>query len=112
MRYVSSVAAAIVVTVFCFAVPARAGILIEPYVGYNLLASTMTFGAGAGGALDGQSVKLSDTGLGYGLRLGYSLPMVFFAADYSMSNLSSSVTEKQSCTSVSERSPTAIPASA
>ena len=106
MRYVSSVAAAIVVTVFCFAVPARAGILIEPYVGYNLLASTMTFGAGAGGALDGQSVKLSDTGLGYGLRLGYSLPMVFFAADYSMSNLSSSVTEKPAGSTVTTEAST------
>lgn len=108
MRHLFSKAAAIAAMVCCFEAPASASILIEPYVGYNLLSSTITFGTGAGAALDGQSVKLSDTGPGYGLRLGYSLPLVFFAADYSMVNLSSSVTEKPAGSTVTTEPSTGV----
>jgi hypothetical protein len=82
---------------------AQAGIMVEPYVGYNLLVSDFTFGS-ASGVLNGQSVKLDDTGLGYGLRLGVTVPLFFAALDYSMANLSSSVKEKPAGSSVSTES--------
>lgn len=50
---------------------ASAGILLEPYVGYHM--------AKAEGSVEGDI-----TGLGYGGRLGWTLPLVFFAFDYSM----------------------------
>lgn len=71
---------------------AEAGILVEPFLGYQVMMSDVKFGAGAG-ALDGQSVKVDGTGLGYGLRAGVTLPMLFAAVDYSMANLSSSLKE-------------------
>ncbi len=78
--------------VFSFNIRAEAGILIEPYLGYQMLLTDIKLGAGAG-ALDGQSVKVDDSGIGYGLRAGITLPMLFAAVDYSMASLSSSAKE-------------------
>ena len=53
---------------------AKAGVLIEPYLGYEATKHSMTFTTGnieAPGAI---------TGTGYGLRLGYKLPVMFWAA--------------------------------
>lgn len=72
---------------------AKAGILVEPYLGYHLSAADLTLGDGSG-AFSGQSVKYDLTGLGYGLRLGYEIPLLFFAVDYSLATLSSSIKEQ------------------
>lgn len=71
---------------------AEAGILVEPYLGYQMMVTDLKLGAGAG-SLDGQSVKLDASGIGYGLRAGITLPMIFAAVDYSMASLSSSLKE-------------------
>lgn len=76
--------------IFAFQIKSQAGILLEPYVGYNALVSDYAFGSGAG-VLNGQSFKLDSTGLGYGARLGYSFAMVFVAFDYSSTTLKSTV---------------------
>ena len=72
---------------------ARAGILLEPYLGYNTLITDVVFGAAAG-AVDGMSLKLGETGAGFGLRAGYSGALMFAALDYSTTKLSSTVKEK------------------
>ncbi len=89
-----------------FATQARAGIMVEPYLGYNLLTSDFTFGSGAG-AFDGQSLKIDNTGLSYGLRLGVTVPLLFAAIDYSSGSLSSSVKEKPAGATISTSSSTA-----
>lgn len=52
---------------------ASAGILLEPYLGYN-----------AGKLTQSGSEDADITGLGYGLRVGWTLPLLFIALDYSM----------------------------
>lgn len=71
---------------------AEAGILVEPYLGYQMLMTDVKLGAGAG-SLEGQSAKIDGTGIGYGLRAGFTLPMIFAAVDYSMASVSSSAKE-------------------
>lgn len=71
---------------------AEAGILVEPYLGYQMMLTDIKLGAGAG-SLNGQSVKIDGSGVGYGLRAGITLPMIFAAVDYSMASLSSSIKE-------------------
>lgn len=53
-----------------------AGILLEPYLGYNIGSTSQT------GSSDSK-----DNGLGYGARLGWTLPLVFFAVDYSAASI-------------------------
>jgi len=57
---------------------AFAGVLLEPYIGYNI-----------GGTDQSGQVDSDLKGEGYGLRLGWKLPFVFVALDYSMSNITS-----------------------
>ena len=83
-----------------FTTHARAGIMVEPYVGYNLLVADYTFGSAAG-SLNGQGLKLDNTGLGYGLRLGVTIPLFFAAIDYSSTSLSTSVKEKPAGSTIS-----------
>jgi hypothetical protein len=75
--------------------PAMAGILVEPYLGYYSQAVTATFGDGVGGGLlSGQDLKIDASGLGFGLRLGYSFAMAFAAVDYSTGTFKSAVKEQ------------------
>ncbi|MES2767849.1 MAG: hypothetical protein V4596_01780 [Bdellovibrionota bacterium] len=55
---------------------ASAGILLEPYVGYHI----------AKGELSGFADD-DITGLGFGGRIGWTLPLVFIAFDYSMAGV-------------------------
>lgn len=55
---------------------ANAGILLEPYVGYQI-----------GQLKDSADNKPDVTGMGYGARVGFTLPLVFFAFDYSAAAL-------------------------
>jgi hypothetical protein len=71
---------------------AEAGVLIEPYVGYQSMLTTVTLGTAAT-PFDGQSIKLNGSGIGFGLRAGYAMSMLFVAADYSSANLTTSVKE-------------------
>ena len=64
--------------VFAVQSRAEAGILVEPYLGYQMMLTDLKLGAGAG-SLDGQSVKVDGSGVGYGLRAGITLPMIFAA---------------------------------
>src|SRR5690606_21527118 len=52
---------------------ASAGILLEPYLGYNAGKTTQS------GSEDGDI-----TGIGYGLRVGWTLPLLFVGLDYSL----------------------------
>lgn len=61
------------------AINANAGIMLEPYLGYN--SGTLAHDVKTSGASEGGKV----TGMGAGLRLGYKLPlMLWLAADYGM----------------------------
>jgi hypothetical protein len=79
--------------VFMAQTRAEAGVLIEPYIGYQATLTDIKFGAGAG-ALDGQSLKVDGAGVGFGLRAGFALPLVFVALDYSMVTLKPTIKEK------------------
>ncbi len=57
-------------------VNASAGLLLEPYAGYAIGNSEYADG----------SDKADVTGLSYGGRIGWTLPFVFFALDYSIGN--------------------------
>jgi hypothetical protein len=63
----------------------NAGILIEPYVGYNLGLSQDTSLKDTSSQTFGYESKPGSSP-GYGARLGYSVAMVFAAVDYSMSS--------------------------
>jgi hypothetical protein len=56
---------------------AFAGILLEPYLGYA-----------SGKVTQSGQTDIKVTGMGYGARLGYALPLIFIAADYSMQKTS------------------------
>ena len=67
---------------------AEAGVLIEPYVGYQALVTESPLGSGAS-TFEGQSISLDDSGIGFGARVGFTSPMFFAAVDYSSANLKS-----------------------
>ncbi|MEQ1876813.1 MAG: outer membrane beta-barrel protein [Bdellovibrionia bacterium] len=69
---------------------AQAGVLLEPYAGYNALLVDFTLGSAAGAAA-GQGFKSDATGVGFGARLGFTLPMFFAAVDYSSATLKNSL---------------------
>lgn len=69
------------------AAPAKAGLLLEPYLSYDLGVMNLTFGTGAGSA-SGGTAKLGANGIGFGARVGYTIPMFFAGLDYSMADLS------------------------
>jgi hypothetical protein len=56
------------------ALPAHAGILLEPYLGYGT------------GSID-TTPKADVTGLMYGARVGFTMPVLFVAADYSLGTM-------------------------
>lgn len=72
-----------------FSVQAKAGILVEPYLGYQAMLTELTFGAGTPGgpAFEGLGFKVDGTGMGFGIRAGYALPLIFAAIDYSSASL-------------------------
>lgn len=67
---------AVCVFVFGFGYQAQAGMHVEPYVGYN----GGTIQVKVGGLDVGDAMQ----GMLFGARLGYSLPLFYVAADYSM----------------------------
>jgi hypothetical protein len=73
---------AIVALALSYGAHANAGFLLEPYIGYA--AGTLS----GSSSVAGVTVTGGDaTGVGYGARVGYALPLVWFAADYTMYNL-------------------------
>lgn len=70
-------------------VESRAGLLIEPYGGYQSLVTSYTFGSDL---LNG-SAKLDTTGTMFGLRVGATLSRFFGALDISAGTLRSSLKE-------------------
>ena len=62
------------ITIFFMGVSAQAGLMIEPYVGYQMGSYNLKF----------KDLDLKEegaqTGAGYGLRLGYSLPVLAWIA--------------------------------
>ena len=86
MRLLLSAAALVLI-----ALPAKAGLLLEPYLGYEVGQAEATYGTAAG-AFAGGSTKWNYAGPILGARIGYTAPAVFFiAADY---NMGSSLTFK------------------
>ncbi len=78
-------------TAIVFSASVSNAIYIEPYLGLY----------GAGTAKSGTTESTSKATLGYGLRLGYSIPMIAFGVDYGMGNVdveTSGVTTKQKTT--------------
>ena len=82
MRFIVKFSTALIALSLFTATTAKAGILIEPYAGYATGSSETKIGAGLGGT----TYKHDTSGLGFGARLGYTLPLVWFALDYSMAN--------------------------
>ncbi len=58
---------------FLMSTNASAGILLEPYLGYN-----------AGKTSQSGSPSGDLTGVGYGLRAGWTLPLIFIGVDYAI----------------------------
>jgi hypothetical protein len=83
---------AILVLFFSIGNRAEAGVLLEPYLGYQALVTDITLGAAAT-PLDGTVLKLATNGLGFGVRVGFALPVVFFALDYSSASGKMTVSE-------------------
>lgn len=71
----------LIIVALMFSVNSFAGILLEPYVGYHIAKSKQS-----------GSPSSDITGAGYGARIGWTLPLVFVAFDYS----GGSLTEKNS----------------
>lgn len=66
---------------------AHAGLLIEPYLGYEITKNTGTVNAAYLSSPIDLDKGGSATGMGYGLRLGYKLPVFFWMAlDASMAS--------------------------
>lgn len=59
---------------------AHAGILLEPYLGYEFGTADQTYGS----SNDGKSTKFLGSGTVIGARVGWTIPFLFFALDYSM----------------------------
>jgi Outer membrane protein beta-barrel domain len=72
----------------CAAIPARASILLEPYVGYEMTSFSYT--------QSGNDYKLAVNNPNFGLRLGYSALIFWTALDYSTMSGSSSVSSQPS----------------
>ncbi|MBX9767198.1 MAG: hypothetical protein K2X47_08005, partial [Bdellovibrionales bacterium] len=70
-----------------FSATAKAGILLEPYVGYQSLLTTVNLG----GAASGLSFKLDGSGAAFGARVGATISKVFIALDYSTGTLATAV---------------------
>ena len=70
---------------FGFAYQAQAGVLIEPYLGYN--------GGTIKASLPAPFPEVSEgmTGVVYGARLGYKMAVFYVAADYSMGSLKAEI---------------------
>jgi hypothetical protein len=56
------------------ALPAKAGLLIEPYVSYDM--GKLTYKSG------GSTDELDFSGVGFGARFAYTLPMLMLGVDY------------------------------
>ena len=65
-------------------IKAQAGILLEPYLGYKFGSVNST--NGTSNSSPGTANSYTTNGLVYGGRLGIRVPLVFFAADYSMAS--------------------------
>ena len=83
----------IIVASLFLAPTAKAGVLLEPFLGYNLFVQEATTGDGAAPIPSGQSIKIDAKGIGFGLRLGYGFKPVFAAFEYSTATLASSLKE-------------------
>ena len=84
---------AIFAVFFLNASTAHSYFLIEPYAGYSTVLTDVTLGDAAG-QLSGQMVKLDGSGIGFGLRVGFTIPMFFAALDYSNDSLKQSIKEQ------------------
>jgi len=88
----------LVVAIF-FTTVSKASLYLEPYLGYQMLNTDFTYGTGsaqgtpaaAGALLDGQVLKLVNTGVVGGLRLGYKFTLFYAALDYSTGTLNYTV---------------------
>lgn len=58
---------------------AQAGLMIEPYIGYEMGDITLD-------PVSGSESTFSNSGVGYGLRLGYQMLVPFLALDYRVSS--------------------------
>lgn len=66
-----------------FSLQAHAGLMIEPYLGYERTASKLTLTTAYGASLGTPDFNGTMTGSSYGLRLGYKFTMFWAALDYS-----------------------------
>jgi hypothetical protein len=66
----------VALTALLLSAQAHAGIYIEPYLGYEM------------GTYKGSGINKEIDGSGYGLRLGYSVPMLVLGLEYGMGTLS------------------------
>jgi hypothetical protein len=57
------------------ATPAKAGLLIDPYLGYEAFGTV---------AVANSPIRLNYSGTGFGFRMGYTLFLVSFSADFRM----------------------------
>lgn len=71
---------------------ANAGVLLEPYLGYQSTVTTLALGGAAAPATG--DIKIDNSGLTFGARLGYQFSMVFAAVDYSTGTLKGSLKEQ------------------
>lgn len=62
----------------------QAGILLDPYLGYGLGASSLKYGASAAGGLASTTSEFDNSGATIGARVGYTLPLIWFSLDYAM----------------------------
>jgi hypothetical protein len=61
-----------------WALPAHAGLLLEPYVGYEMGSAEVSS--------SGLTAKYDTSGITVGGRVGFTMPIFFAALDYSMAN--------------------------
>lgn len=66
--------------VLLFQTPSQAGILFEPYIGYESGSINYKF-KGAAGVLYPETYKDTATGAAYGGKLGFTFPFFFFGVD-------------------------------
>jgi hypothetical protein len=76
--------ASLAITLSLAAVSAHAGLLIEPYLGYQ--AGSLKTTEGSMGANPNTAHDDTSSGLTFGGRLGITFPLLFIAADYSTTN--------------------------
>lgn len=68
----------LLVALSLLSLPARAGLLLEPYLGYEFGDAKVKTTMGTG--------EWTTSGLAFGARVGMTFPIVFVALDYSMAN--------------------------